>query len=65
MKFSENEFTIDKAYAEVLRRKRDVFRKVTKTRKNIFITMVTSYGVTDNEYAKELIANSITMEDLF
>ncbi len=65
MKFSESEFTIDKKYAEDLRRKLQVFRQVTGTRKNVFLAMVTTFGVTNNAYAKELVANSLTLEDLF
>jgi AAA+ ATPase superfamily predicted ATPase len=65
MKFSETEFTINKKYAMELRQKMDVFRKVTGSRKNIFLTMVTTFGVTDNAYAQELVANSLTMEALF
>ncbi len=65
MKFSEGVFTIDKRYAADLRLKRDTFREVSKTRKNLFITMVTTYGITDNAHAKELIANSVVAGDLF
>ena len=65
MKFSESEFTIDKKYAGDLRRKLQVFRQVTRTRKNVFLTMVTTFGVTNNAYAKELVANSLTLEDLY
>ncbi len=35
MKFSEGLFTIDKPYANELRQKRDTFRRITGTRKNI------------------------------
>jgi uncharacterized protein len=65
MKFSDSPFTIDKRYAAALREKKDIFRRVTNTRKNIFITMVTTFGVTDNAYAKELIASSLTADALF
>lgn len=64
MKFSEGVFTIDKRYAEEFRQKRDAFRRVTGTRKNLFIVMVTTYGVTDNAYAKELVASSVVAEAL-
>lgn len=64
-KFTEAEFTIDKAYAKNLRQKIDVFRKVTSTRKNVFLTMITTFGVKENEYAKELVSNYLTIEDLF
>jgi len=65
MKFSQSEFTIDSAYAKDLRQKTEVFRKATGTKKNIFITMVTTYGVNNNPYCKELVANSLTINDLF
>ena len=65
MKFSDGEFTIDKRYAAELRHKRDIFRRVTRTKKNVFLTMVTTFGVRDNAYAKELIAASLTADALF
>ncbi len=45
MKFSEGPFTIDKSYAEELRQKHDTFRRITGTRKNLFLTMVTTFGL--------------------
>jgi len=48
-----------------LRHKKDTFRLVSKTRKNFFITMVTTFGITDNAQAKELVANSVVAEDFF
>lgn len=65
MKFSESEFVIDKRYAADLRRKIDVFKKITGTRKNVFLTMVTTFGVRNNEHAKELVSNSLTLKDIF
>jgi len=65
MKFSEGQFTIDKPYAGELRQKRDTFRRVTGTRKNIFLTLVTTFGIVDNAYAKELVANSVLADELF
>ncbi|MCD4698586.1 MAG: ATP-binding protein [Bacteroidales bacterium] len=65
IKFSKAEFIIDSAYAKNLRQKIDVFRRVTNTRKDIFITMISTFGIKDNAYAKELVANSLTLDDLF
>ncbi len=65
MKFSEGLFTIDKKYAGELRQKRDTFRRVTRTRKNIFLTMVTAFGIADNAHAKELVAKSVLADELF
>jgi hypothetical protein len=65
MKFSEGEFCIDKAYACDLRNKLDVFRRVTGTRKSLFLTLVTTFGVSDNTYQAELVQNSLSAESLF
>lgn len=65
MKFSQSEFTIDAAYAKKLRQKITVFREVTGTRKNIFLTMVTTYGITDNAWSQELHPDNLTLDALF
>jgi len=65
MKFSDGEFAIDKRYAAELRNKVQAFREVTRTRKTVFLTMVTTYGVKDNAYRTELVASSVEMAALF
>lgn len=55
LKFSTGEFVIDKAYAETLTRKRMVFQRQTRTRKTIFLTLITTFGVKSNTYATSLI----------
>ncbi len=65
MNFSQSEFIIDSAYAKELRQKINVFRQVSGTRKNIFLTMVTTYGVIDNAYSQELQVITLTLKDLF
>lgn len=64
-KFSLGTFVITKDYADKLRDKIAVFRQVTKTRKAIFLTMITTYGVEKNKYATALVQNEVTMDDLF
>lgn len=65
IKFSNSEFVIDAKYAAELRQKKEVFRQVTKTRKNVFITLITSFGLVQNAYSRELVASSLTLDDLF
>ncbi|MBL8739513.1 MAG: hypothetical protein JNK04_00420, partial [Myxococcales bacterium] len=50
MKFAESEFVLDKAYARELEEKREVFRRVTRTRKSVFLTLVTTYGLRRSEH---------------
>jgi AAA+ ATPase superfamily predicted ATPase len=64
-KFSLDTFTIDKEYSEKLRAKISIFKEATKTKKAVFLTMITSHGVEKNKYANLLVQNEITMDDLF
>lgn len=65
IKFSTTEFTIDKSYALALRQKLSIFRERTKTRKTLFLTMVTTYGVKKNEYYTALVQKDVIMDALF
>ncbi len=64
MKFSIHSFSIDKKYAENLRNKIGVFREKTKSKKALFLTLITSYGLEQNKHAY-LAPNVLTMDDLF
>lgn len=65
MKFSTGEFTIDPAYARELKNKMDVFKAKTKTRKTLFLTMVTTHGVRRNENYIGLVQRDLKMDVLF
>ncbi|PWK22374.1 hypothetical protein LV89_03439 [Arcicella aurantiaca] len=65
IKFSINEFVISKDYDAKLRQKIQAFKEATGTRKTIFLTMLTTFGVKPNEYSTSSIQNELTMDDLF
>jgi uncharacterized protein len=65
IKFSNSEFVIDKKYAAELENKQKVFADKTATRKNLLITMLTSYGVKPNEHFHNTVQRALTMESLF
>lgn len=65
MKFSINPFVIDSKYAEELRNKLGTFRTETKTRKSVFITMISTFGLQPNNYSTGLVQNDIKMDALF
>ncbi|MEI8271072.1 MAG: ATP-binding protein [Paludibacter sp.] len=64
MKYSTDVFSIDKSYDLTLRNKIGAFRQESKTRKAVHLTMVTTYGIKQNEYAG-MIQNEVVMDDLF
>ena len=65
MKFSVNDFEITKSYELELESKLAVFRERTKTRKTLFLTLVTTYGVRNAGNHTGLIQNEVTMDALF
>lgn len=65
IKFWIDEFTIDKNYADTLRRKINIFKTVTQTRKSVLLTMLTTFGITNNQYAGSIVQKSLTMDALF
>jgi uncharacterized protein len=65
IKYTDKAFVIDKRYADTLKKKIEIFKNVTKTTKQIFMVMICSDGLKKNSYANELIANHITLDDLF
>lgn len=65
MKFSIKSFTIDKAYAETLRKKIGLFKDLTQTPKALWLTFITANGLTPNTFAQSLVHQSLTMDDLF
>lgn len=65
IKYSDNPYIIDKKYMENLRNKVALFRQITKTRKGIALTMITSFGLVKNSYSMNNIHSQITADDLF
>jgi AAA+ ATPase superfamily predicted ATPase len=65
IKFSETPYTITKAYASNLQNKLAVFKEETQTRKTLFLTMISTYGIKPNIYAQQYVKDSLTMDALF
>ncbi len=65
IKFSINPFSIDKKYAEELRNKISAFKQETGTRKSVFLTFITSFGLKANQYSMGLVQSNFTMDILF
>lgn len=64
MKFSNTEYGISADYEEKLRNRVAVFKAITKTRKAIQHTFVTTYGVRHNLHCA-IVQSEVTMDDLF
>ena len=64
IKYSIHPFTIDKKYAENLRNKIGTFKEESKTQKSVFLTLVTTFGLKQNEYSG-MVQSEVRMKDLF
>jgi len=65
IKFYRTRYSIDKKYSEDILRKIDLFTRETRTRKNIFITFITSNGLNQNKYSRQIVQNELIADHLF
>ncbi len=65
IKYTEKAFAIDKEYAQVLQKKCAVFAKQTKTRKTLYLAMISASGLKKTIYSEDLISGVVTLDDLF
>jgi uncharacterized protein len=52
------------SYSTQLRQRREAFRRVTKTKKMLFNTLITTYGIKNAENSAQ-IDHVLTIENLF
>ena len=64
-KFYDKAFTVTKSYADELRNKMLVFQEKTKTKKTLFITIISTYGVVQNIHSIGFVQQQATIENLF
>lgn len=64
IKFATAEYTIDKDYDLKLRNKIEAFRSVTNYKGTIQLTLITTYGLKQNQYSS-LSQSQIVMDDFF
>jgi len=64
IKYSINPDTNNKKYAENLRNKIGVFKEESKSQKSIFLTLITTFGVAQNEYSG-MVQNEVKLKELF
>lgn len=64
MKFSVGTFIIDKKYNNELLNKVNVFKSETATKKSVFLTILTTFGLQTNAYSGN-VQNDLNMDVLF
>jgi hypothetical protein len=64
-KYYQTEYEMTQQYAENLEKRKHVFIKATKTKKNVFTTMVSIHGAKTNEHYLSTVSNQLVEVDLF
>jgi len=64
IKYSESEYHMDKAEEHSIRNRCADFRDETKTRNSLVTTLITTFGIRQNEYSSA-INSVVTLDDLF
>ena len=57
--------SLNKDYAEDLREKTTGFKEITQTRKQVFLNLLTTFGLKQNEHSLGLIDKALSMDVLF
>ena len=65
IKYSEKPFLIDKNHAENLANKINTYRKQTKTKKQIILSMITASDIKKSVYSEKMVMGTVTLNDLF
>jgi uncharacterized protein len=65
IKFYNDDFPMTDEFATQLRQRRENFRRITKTKKTLFNTLITTYGVKHSKSSPSQIDHVITMDKLF
>jgi uncharacterized protein len=65
IKFSVKPFVLSAAYLKDLQNKVWIFQEKTQTKKSVFLTLITTFGLQENKKGLGLIQNTLSMDDLF
>lgn len=65
IKFYQDELIINKDYAQKLQKKKECFKRITKTRKATFTTLITTHGAQHNDHFRVAIDQEVGMNALF
>ncbi|MBI2792157.1 MAG: ATP-binding protein [Gammaproteobacteria bacterium] len=65
IKYTDHPFAIDKSYADKLKKKLQVYQQITKTKKQLFLAMISANGIKKTMYSEEMINAVVTLDNLF
>lgn len=64
VKYYGASFKVDKKYAKELNERRQRFIEYSKTKKQVFTTLITNHSLIENEHSQSVIDSSITLDEI-
>lgn len=65
VKFANATFIVDKNTVKNIRQKHAVFKYHSQTKKHLFTTFITTFGLIENNWAREIVDQELTIGDFF
>ncbi len=65
IKFYKEELILTKADADAILRKKSIFRHVSGTKKQIFVVLISTFGLIQNKHSLGIIDNALDVNALF
>jgi uncharacterized protein len=65
IKYTEEPFVLTKGYVVALKQKLAVFKERTRTKKQLFLAIISANGIKNNFYAEDNISGIVVLDDLF
>lgn len=65
MKDNNGAFEVSKSYQSNLQRKKNECKSEVASRKNIFVALISPFGLKHNVHSNSIIDNVITLDNLF
>lgn len=65
IKYTDSPFMVDKEYAQKLRKRIAIFKKKTRTKKQLFLALISANGLTKSMYLEDMVSGMVKLEDLF
>lgn len=65
MKYSESPFKLDKTYAKTLSDKKEIFKEITKFKGQVFLILISPYGLAPGLWNEDVIDSVINLNQLW
>lgn len=65
IKYTEEPFELTKDYVEILNRKIAIFKEQTRTKKQLFLALISANGIKNNYYVEDMVCGVVTLNDFF